>query len=70
MKEKAATTVVEAAPLWASYAEAERLFGLSRTTFWRLLRNGRIRTARVGRSVRLDVRSIEQFLEERSEDFA
>ena len=61
--------VVEARPIWASYDEAQRLFGLSRTTLWRLLRDGHIRGARVGRSVRLGVRSIETYLEGRAEHF-
>ena len=61
--------VFEARPIWASYDEARRLFGLSRTTLWRLLQDGHIRGARVGRSVRLDVRSIETYLEGRAEHF-
>ena len=56
-------------PIWASYGEVEKRYGISRTTAWRLLRRGHIRAARVGRSVRLDCRSIEQYLERQAADF-
>ena len=39
---------------WISYAEAQRLVGLGRTTIWRLVRDGEVRTAKVGRAVRLN----------------
>lgn len=65
--ENAASTTVP--PRWASYAEVERLYGMSRWTAWRLLKEGEIRAARLGRSVRLDCASIERYLEQRVEDF-
>jgi len=56
-------------PRWVSYADAERLYGLSRWTLWRLLKDDRIRAARVGRAVRLDCRSIEHYLEQQVDEF-
>ncbi len=50
---------------YVSYAVAERMFGLSRTTLWRLLKAGEIEGVRVGRTLRLSVASIEEFLETR-----
>ena len=53
---------VVAEPRYVSYALAERMFGLSRTTLWRLLKAGEIEGVRVGRALRLSVVSIEEFL--------
>jgi excisionase family DNA binding protein len=63
------TEETTAPPRWASYAAAERLYGLSRWTLWRLLKDGRIRGARIGRAVRLDCESIQSYLERLAEDF-
>lgn len=68
MQEETQTTTT-APPRWASYAEVERLYGVSRTTAWRLLKAGEIRAARVGRSVYLDCRSVEEYLEAQVRDF-
>jgi excisionase family DNA binding protein len=54
---------------WASYAEAERLFGLSRTTLWRLAKEKKIRAARIGRAVRVEVGSVEAYLSGLADDF-
>jgi excisionase family DNA binding protein len=56
-------------PRWVSYSKAERLYGLSRTTLWRLAKTGDIRAARIGRAVRLDCRSLEGYLRKRAADF-
>jgi excisionase family DNA binding protein len=48
---------------YVSYAGAERMFSLSRTTLWRLLKAGEIEGVRVGRTLRLSVASIEEFME-------
>lgn len=56
-------------PVWASYADAEDMYGLSRTTLWRLLKSGEIRGARVGRSVRIECQSVESYLERQAADF-
>ena len=47
---------------WVNYRKAEELSGLSRTTLWRLLRSGDIRAARIGRAVRINRRSLEEYL--------
>lgn len=54
-------------PEWASYAEAERFSGLSHATLYRLIHNGELKAARVGRSVRIHLPSLNQFMEERAQ---
>lgn len=58
----------EMKPSWVSYEEAQRLVGLGRTTLWRLASTGQIKTARVGRAVRINVASLEEYMERVSED--
>jgi excisionase family DNA binding protein len=48
---------------WVSYPEAEKYCGLSHTTLWRYVKNGEIRTARVGRSVRIHLPSLKRFMD-------
>jgi excisionase family DNA binding protein len=52
---------------WLTYAEAQTVSGLGRTTLWKLLNSGEIKGARVGRAVRLNRRSLEEYLERASE---
>ncbi len=52
---------------WITYAEAQTLSGLGRTTLWKLLNSGEIKAARVGRAVRLSRRSLEEYLQRASE---
>jgi excisionase family DNA binding protein len=52
---------------WVSYPEAEQFCELSHTTIWRLVTNGHIKSARVGRSVRIHLPSLRRFMEERAE---
>ena len=52
---------------WVSYPEAERYSGLSRTTLWRYVTSGDLKTARVGRSVRVHLPSLREFMERASE---
>jgi excisionase family DNA binding protein len=52
---------------WVTYKQAEELSGLSRTTLWKLLSAGEIKAARVGRAVRINRRSIDEYLERASE---
>jgi excisionase family DNA binding protein len=59
------TTEVTGSKYYVSYVEAERMFSLSRTTLWRLLKAGEIEGVRVGRALRLKVASIEKFMETR-----
>ena len=48
---------------WISYPEAERYSGLSHTTLWRYVSNGQLKAARVGRSVRIHLPTLRQFME-------
>lgn len=54
-------------PEWITYEEAQRLVALSRTTLWRLARSGEIKTAQVGRAVRLSRESLEDYMERATE---
>ena len=55
---------------WVSYPEAERYSGLSHTTLWRYVSGGELKAARVGRSVRIHLPSLREFMERASEDTA
>ena len=52
---------------WVTYKQAEEFSGLSRTTLWKLLSAGEIKAARIGRAVRINRRSIDDYLERASE---
>jgi len=51
---------------WVSYPEAERYCGLSHTTLWRYVNAGELSAARVGRSVRIHLPSLKEFMEQRT----
>jgi excisionase family DNA binding protein len=51
---------------WVSYPEAERYSGLSHTTLWRYVGSGELKAARVGRSVRIHLPSLREFMEHAS----
>jgi excisionase family DNA binding protein len=53
---------------WITYKQAEELSGLSRTTLWKLLSAGEIKAARIGRAVRINRRSLDEYLERAAED--
>ncbi len=54
----------EVQPLYLTYRQAETLTGLSRTTLWKLINAaGEVRAARVGCAVRIDRRSLEEYME-------
>lgn len=53
---------------WVSYPEAERYSGLSHTTLWRYVSSGDLKAARVGRSVRIHLPSLREFMERASGD--
>ena len=53
---------------WVSYPEAERYSGLSHTTLWRYVSSGRLKAARVGRSVRIHLPTLRKFMEDASEE--
>jgi excisionase family DNA binding protein len=52
---------------WISYPEAERYSGLSHTTLWRYVSSGELKAARVGRSVRIHLPSLREFMKRASE---
>ena len=51
---------------WVSYPEAERYSGLSHTTLWRYVSSGQLKAARVGRSVRIHLPGLKEFMEEKA----
>ena len=51
---------------WVSYPEAERYSGLSHTTLWRYVTCGELKAARVGRSVRIHLPTLREFMERAS----
>jgi excisionase family DNA binding protein len=55
---------------WVSYPDAERFSGLSHTTLWRLVVSGQLKAARVGRSVRIHLPTLYEFMENASEGSA
>ena len=59
-------TAQEVRPEWLRYPDAERYSGLGRSTLWKLVKNGHIRAARVGKAVRLSRRSIDRYMEEQN----
>jgi excisionase family DNA binding protein len=52
---------------WVSYPDAEGYSGLSHTTLWRYVTSGELKAARVGRSVRIHLRSLREFMERAAE---
>jgi excisionase family DNA binding protein len=52
-------------PEWIDYPTAERYCGLSYTTLWRYVSSGELKAARIGRSVRLHLPTLERFMQQR-----
>jgi predicted DNA-binding transcriptional regulator AlpA len=61
------TEQVQVISRWAAPAEAEQIFGLSRTQLWRLRKAQEIRAAQVGRAVRYDCQSIHDYMTRQAE---
>lgn len=57
-------------PEWLTYRNAEVYSSLSRGTLWKLLNAGEIRAARVGRAVRINRESLDDYLSRQSFDEA
>lgn len=55
-------------PEWVDYPTAERYSGLSHVTLWRRVKAGELKTARVGRSVRIHFPTLRKFMEAASEE--
>ena len=53
-------------PEWVDYPTAERYSGLSHVTLWRRVNSGELKAARVGRSVRINLPSLREFMERAS----
>ena len=58
--------------MWVSYPDAERYSGLSHTTLWRYVTKGdpklgQLKAARIGRSVRIHLPTLREFMERASE---
>jgi excisionase family DNA binding protein len=51
---------------WVSYPDAEKYCGLSHTTLWRYVTSGEIKAARVGKSVRIHLPSLQRFMDARA----
>jgi excisionase family DNA binding protein len=54
----------ENTPEWITYEEAQRLTSLGRTTLWKIANSNQgLKTARVGTAVRINRKSLEEFME-------
>ena len=53
----------EIEPTWITYEEAQRLTSLGRTTLWRICSSAEVKTARIGRAVRINRQSLEDYME-------
>ena len=52
---------------WITYEEAQRLTSLGRTTLWRIANSDEgVKTARVGRAVRINRKSLMNYMERAS----
>jgi excisionase family DNA binding protein len=51
---------------WVDYPTAERFSGLSHTTLWRYVTSGELKAARIGRSVRIHLPSLREFMQTRA----
>lgn len=59
------TTATEEAA-WLSYTEAQRFSGLGRTKLWELISRGEVKAAKVGRAVRINRCSLDEYMERSS----
>ena len=53
-------------PAWLDYKQAEAYTSLSRTTLWQLINARKIKAARIGRAVRIERDSLQEFMEQSS----
>jgi excisionase family DNA binding protein len=58
------------APAWLDYKQAEAYSSLSRTTLSEAINNNKIRAARIGRAVRIERDSLQEFMEQHIADVA
>jgi excisionase family DNA binding protein len=64
-REPMPTTEPEAT--WITYPEAQRITSLGRTTLWRIVKSGEVKSVTIGRAVRINRRSLEDYLERQAE---
>jgi excisionase family DNA binding protein len=60
----------EIVPTWITYEEAQRLTSLGRTTLWRIVKSGEVKSVYIGRAVRINRESLEEFMERESQGAA
>ena len=53
---------------WVTVREAMEITGLSRTTLWSIYSAGEVRTAKIGKTVRINRQSLDEYLKE--QDYA
>jgi excisionase family DNA binding protein len=56
-------TPQEVTPQWLRFTAAESYSGLGRTMLTRLINTGEIRAARIGKSVRINRTSLDEYME-------
>jgi excisionase family DNA binding protein len=49
-------------PCWLSYSAAQRFSGLGRTKLWELVSTGDVEAAKIGRAVRINRRSLDEYM--------
>jgi excisionase family DNA binding protein len=54
-------------PEWLTYEDAQRLTSLGRTTLWRIVKSGEVKSAYIGRAVRISRKSLEEHMERAAE---
>ena len=52
---------------WLTYAEAGEMVGLSLVTIWKLVSQGEVEAARVGRAVRINRESLDAYMRRSAE---
>lgn len=60
---------METAPVikeWLNYPEAQQYAGIGRTKLWELVGAGELQAARVGRAVRINRRSLDEYMRRNS----
>jgi excisionase family DNA binding protein len=60
----------EIMPTWITYEEAQRLTSLGRTTLWRMVKSGEVKSTSIGRAVRINRESLEEFMEREAQGAA
>jgi excisionase family DNA binding protein len=60
----------EVKPTWITYEEAQHLTSLGRTTLWRIVKSGAVKSAPIGRAVRINRESLEEYMEHEAQKSA